>query len=91
MGKRIAAVGVAAALGVGGLAVAAINPLGVAGAQDSTEAPAGADRVGPLQRALDELVADGTLTQEQADAVLKAAEAGVFPGPGGGGHRGWHR
>lgn len=74
MGKRIAAVGMAAAIGVGGLTVAAVNPLGVAGAQDGTEAVAGAERVGPLQRALDGLVADGTLTQEQADAVLEATK-----------------
>lgn len=79
MGKRMAAVGMAAAIGIGGLTVAAVNPLGIAGAQDQTEAPA-ADRAGPLQRALDGLVADGTLTQDQADAVLEAtqgeAEAG---------------
>ena len=37
MGKKLAAVGMAAAIGVGGLAVAAVNPLGAAGAQ---EAPA---------------------------------------------------
>ncbi len=79
MGKRIAAVGIAAALGVGGLAVAAVNPLGIAGAQDDTTATtAPADsaggREGPLQRALDGLVADGTLTQDQADAVLDATK-----------------
>lgn len=75
MGKRMAAVGLAAAIGIGGLTVAAVDPLGIAGAQDQTEAPAAAgDRVGPLQRALDGLVADGTLTQEQADAVLAATK-----------------
>lgn len=47
-----------------------------------------------LKERLDQAVKDGKLTQEQADAVLKAAEAGVFPGPGGGhgpghGPRGW--
>lgn len=87
MGKKLAAAGMAAALAVGGLTVAAVNPLGVAGAQDApattTTAPAGtgsAKADGPLKRALASLVADGTLTQAQADAVLAAtrseAEAG---------------
>lgn len=71
MGKKLAAVGMAAAIGLGGLAVAAVNPLAVAGAQETpattTEAPAA--KAGPLARALDALVADGTLTQAQADAV----------------------
>lgn len=80
MGKRFAAVGMAAALGVGGLAVAAVNPLTVAGAQDATEAPAGPggqapQHQGALQRALDKLVADKTITQDQADKVLEATKA----------------
>ncbi|MFU8873079.1 hypothetical protein [Micromonospora sp. SL4-19] len=47
------------------------------------------DRQAQLKERLDQAVKDGKLTQDQADAVLKAVEAGVFPGPGGHGHRGW--
>jgi hypothetical protein len=43
--------------------------------------------VGTLKERLDQAVKDGKLTQEQADAVLKAAEAGVLARPGGPGHR----
>lgn len=81
MRTTLAAVGTAAALALGGLAVAATNPLAVAGAQDPAPAtdaappPARADRQGPLERALDRLVADETITQEQADAVRDATRA----------------
>ena len=82
MGNKLAAVGLAAAISVGGLTVAAVNPLGIASAQDTpavttTTSPGGqaATRDGPLQRALAGLVADGTLTQAQADAVADATEA----------------
>lgn len=51
-----------------------------------------ADRQAQLKKRLDQAVKDGKLTQEQADAVLKAVEAGVFPGPGARGHHGgWDR
>jgi Spy/CpxP family protein refolding chaperone len=42
------------------------------------------ERVAALQQRLDEAVAAGKLTQEQADAIVAATEAGVFsagPGP----------
>ena len=55
---------------------------------DRPERPSTEDRQAQLKERLDQAVKDGKLTQEQADAVLKAAEAGVFPGPGGHGHRG---
>ena len=46
-----------------------------------------AERIAALKTRLDAAVAAGTLTQEQADAILKAAEAGVLPGGlGGRGH-----
>ncbi|MFY1595359.1 hypothetical protein [Micromonospora sp. WMMD737] len=47
--------------------------------------PAG--RQAAMKERLAQAVEDGKLTQEQADAVTAAAEAGVLPGPGGrGGH-----
>ncbi|MFE9958612.1 hypothetical protein [Micromonospora sp. NPDC005299] len=55
---------------------------------DRPERPSTEDRQAALKDRLDQAVKDGKLTQEQADAMLKAAEAGVFPGPGGHGHRG---
>ncbi|MCW3843878.1 hypothetical protein ONA70_27645 [Micromonospora yasonensis] len=56
---------------------------------DRPERPSTEDRQARLKERLDQAVKDGKLTQEQADAVLRAVEAGVFPGPGGHGHRGW--
>ena len=43
MRSKLAAIGTATALALGGLGVAAANPLAVAGAQDPDEAPAEAD------------------------------------------------
>ncbi|MFV2111058.1 hypothetical protein ACFHW0_01800 [Micromonospora sp. LOL_025] len=42
-----------------------------------------ADRQAAMKERLAEAVEDGRLTQEQADAVTAAAEAGVLPGRGG--------
>lgn len=49
------------------------------------------DRQARLKERLDQAVKDGKLTQEQADAITKAVEAGVFPGGAGGPgrHGGW--
>ncbi|MEE6307149.1 hypothetical protein V1634_09970 [Plantactinospora veratri] len=48
-----------------------------------------ADRQAMLKERLDRAVSDGKLTRQQADALVAAAEAGVFPAwggwPGGGG------
>jgi hypothetical protein len=95
--RRMAAgAALAGAVAVGGLTVAAVNHLGVAGAQDGSttttavapQAPAaqGTDPKGAhkvVTDALASLVADGTITQAQSDAVAarlqetaKAARAG---------------
>ncbi|MEU1886045.1 hypothetical protein ABZ491_11260 [Micromonospora rifamycinica] len=52
------------------------------------ERPSAEDRQEKLAERLAQAVKDGKLTQEQADAITKAVESGVFPGPGGPGHRG---
>ncbi|SIQ45320.1 hypothetical protein [Micromonospora avicenniae] len=58
---------------------------------DRPQRPSAEDRQARLKKRLDQAVKDGKLTQEQADAITKAVEAGVFPGgPGGPGrHGGW--
>jgi ribosomal protein S20 len=97
MKKYIAGAGVAAALLTGSLAVAAVSPIGFAGAQDTTTSeapataapstdtapdqtapdqtapPAGSDQRstdhGPLSTSLDELVSEGVINQDQAEAI----------------------
>ena len=53
------------------------------------EADARTQRLAGLKERLDAAVAEGKITREQADAILKAAEAGVLPGGlhGPGDHR----
>ncbi|MBY8873925.1 hypothetical protein K7640_19020 [Micromonospora sp. PLK6-60] len=53
---------------------------------DRPQRPTGEDRQAKLKDRLDQAVKDGKLTQEQADAIQQAVDAGVFPGPGGRGH-----
>lgn len=64
---------------------------------DRPERPSAEDRQAALKERLDKAVEDGKLTQEQADAITKAVEAGVFPGghdgpggKGGPGEKGGH-
>ena len=51
--------------------------------QAQREADAKAERTAQLKARLDQAVKDGKLTQAEADAILKASEAGVLPGGGG--------
>jgi hypothetical protein len=93
MRKQLATVGLAAGLVAGGAGVMAIAVPAISGAQESTtttpsteEAPevAKADR---LAEALQPLIDDGTLTQDQADAVIARLQEAMPRGPGGpGGH-----
>jgi polyhydroxyalkanoate synthesis regulator phasin len=103
--KAVAGAVAAVSIGLGGLAVAALDPIGTVLAQEDPsttttapattepapdEAPDGEGRHGregpwrewregggPLQEVLDGLVEDGTLTQEQADAVTDGLRAKV--------------
>ncbi len=122
--KKFVIGAVAAASLVGGsLAVAAVNPLGIAGAQDGTSGttvpapstsvapppagsatpgtPNGADKGpkgpmggghGPRGKALEDtlkdLVANGTITQAQADAITSSLKAKIEAGGDRGGPRG---
>lgn len=96
--KKALATGIAAlAVAGGSVAVAAVSPFGAASAQtgsSSTTAPAAGSSGsatpaprpdGPLEQALKALVADGTLTQAQADAVQAKLDA-LRPADGGGRH-----
>jgi polyhydroxyalkanoate synthesis regulator phasin len=95
MNKLIAATAGAAAIGVGALTVGSLLPVGALQTQEE-ESPAppddtGGERVGPrriLDAALTELVENGTLTQEQADAVLAEVQERVdaLPDRPGDGH-----
>ncbi len=98
----ITGIGLGAAITGGSLLLATVSPIGLAGAQnddDTTESDTASeerpDRRGGLADILDELVADGTLEQDQADAVLEAVEArreefrADHPGSGPGHDRGF--
>jgi polyhydroxyalkanoate synthesis regulator phasin len=94
MRKQLATVGLAAGLVAGGAGVMAIAVPAISGAQESTttipsteegtDTTTKADR---LAEALQPLIDDGTLTQEQADAVIARLQEAMPRGLGGrGGH-----
>ncbi len=95
MRKRVAAVSLAAGLAGGAIAGIAMAHPGVSGAQtDTTTATTAApsnghappDKSTWIQDALAPLVANGTISQSQADAVtntLEAAKPEMHRGPGG--------
>lgn len=74
--KIMAAIAAGAILVVAGLVFSFVSFPGIAGAQEeSTEERSVAPRaLGFLERLLDELVSEGTIDQEDADAVLAAVE-----------------
>ena len=83
--KAIAAAALAATLAGGAVGVISASP-GLAGAAEVTQTATGA--VSWVSKALSGLVTDGTITQNQADAVEKALDA-ARPAHGEGmGHRG---
>ena len=86
--KRLIATGVGAGLLLGGASGLALTlPTGAFALDEAApdeaapdnpptaEAPHGGRRGGPMAGVLDDLVANGTITQEQADAIVGAAEA----------------
>lgn len=91
MKKLIASLATAAVLGAGAIGIASVLPTAGAAAQESPDATAPSDgqwqRPGAviLDKALDKLVAQGTITAEQADAVrnavrVEALDAGLQGG-----------
>jgi len=92
MRKLLAGAVLSAAVIGGGAAVVIVNPLGIAGAQSTTTAPAAADPGTPpadhrpgqvLDDVLNDLVGKGTLSQDQANAVrdgVKAKKVDAAPG-----------
>lgn len=95
MRKQLATVGLAAALVAGGAGALAVAVPGISLAQDSTSsttAPAqpdkGAERADKLGEALKPLVDNGTITQDQANAVIDALKNAAPKGGPGHGHGG---
>lgn len=100
MQKRFALVGLAAGLTVGSVAGVTLGAPSLVSAQTATDATTETTAPGPattegsadrawFAEALAPLVADGTLSQAQADAAVEALEdARPERGPFGG-HRGW--
>jgi hypothetical protein len=97
MNKKLAAVGLAAGLGIGGFTGAILGTPGVSSAQTTptptvpaaSAASTDAARPKPYVDAIAALVKDGTITQAQADKVVAALVAArPADGMGRGGHGG---
>lgn len=74
MSKRIWGTSIVGALLIGaGLIATAVSSPRIASAQEDSEEEGGA--FGFLDEVLDDLVGDGTITQDQADAIISASEA----------------
>jgi polyhydroxyalkanoate synthesis regulator phasin len=91
MKKRATTLVLATTLGIGGLAAGAVlvPSIATAATSDTTVTEAVGDRVSRITEALAGLVSDGTITQDQADAVASTL-AESLPGPGGPGGHGGH-
>ena len=74
MRKLLAGSALVAAIGIASLGVAALNPVGAVSAAVATHTKSG-DKAGPLSDALDELVGNGTISQDQANAVENTVQA----------------
>jgi hypothetical protein len=96
MKKLIATIGIISALGVGAFALNSVLPAGAVGGSavqatdPSTDPSPGCEGHGArIKGVLDKLVTDGTITQEQEDAIIQAMkDAVVGDKPGRGGPRG---
>lgn len=90
--RKLVATGLLAASITGGsLAVAAVDPFGIADAQEGATETAPTERTRPaavLDEVLAGLVADGTLTQGQADTVRQRIHDAVAEHRGGDGDHG---
>ncbi|MEY2452173.1 MAG: hypothetical protein QOD92_1747 [Acidimicrobiaceae bacterium] len=96
MKKLIATISIISALGIGAFALNTVMPAGALGIATNQAADPPADASGTcgpratFKEVLDKLVADGTITQVQADAITQGMQEAVAANhPGGpGAHRG---
>ncbi|MEY2422710.1 MAG: hypothetical protein QOI95_2777 [Acidimicrobiaceae bacterium] len=93
MKKLIATISIITALGVGGFALNSVLPAGAVG-NATTQATDPSAACGPratFKGVLDKLVADGTITQAQADTIIQSMRDAVAENRSGPGGRGGPR